>query len=88
MQGRTYRYFAGDVLYPFGHGLSYTRFAYSGLKLSRLQLGRDDALEVALDVRNTGAREGDEVVQLYARETSRGAAALRCASCAASSAST
>ena len=75
MQGRTYRYFAGDVLYPFGHGLSYTRFAYSGLKLSRLQLGRDDALEVALEVRNTGAREGDEVVQLYARETAGGSGA-------------
>ena len=37
MQGRTYRYFGGDVLYPFGHGLSYTRFAYSGLQLSRAQ---------------------------------------------------
>ena len=69
MEGRTYRYFRGEPLYPFGYGLSYTRFAYSGLKLSRPSVGRDDALEVALDVRNTGPRDGDEVVQLYVRDT-------------------
>ncbi len=68
MEGRTYRYFRGQPLYPFGHGLSYTRFEYSGLQLSRSRLGRADPLEVSLDVKNVGGRDGDEVVQLYARD--------------------
>jgi beta-glucosidase len=68
MEGRTYRYFRGEPLWPFGHGLSYTRFDYSGLRLSRSALGGSDPLEVSLDVRNAGAREGDEVVQLYVRD--------------------
>ena len=68
MEGRSYRYFRGQPLYPFGHGLSYTRFEYSGLELSRSRLGRRDPLEVSLDVRNVGGRDGDEVVQLYARD--------------------
>jgi beta-glucosidase len=68
MEGRTYRYFRGEPLYPFGHGLSYTRFEYSGLSLSRSRLGVGDRLEVWLDVRNAGDRDGDEVVQLYARD--------------------
>jgi beta-glucosidase len=68
MEGRTYRYFRGEPLFAFGHGLSYTRFEYTGLKLSRSRLGKGDRLEVSLDVRNAGIREGDEVVQLYVRE--------------------
>jgi beta-glucosidase len=68
MEGRTYRYFRGQPLYAFGHGLSYTRFEYSGLQLSRSRLGRGDPLEVSLDVKNVGGRDGDEVVQLYARD--------------------
>ena len=68
MEGRTYRYFRGQPLYPFGHGLSYTRFEYSGLQLSRSRLGRGEPLDVSLDVRNVGGRDGDEVVQLYARD--------------------
>jgi beta-glucosidase len=68
MEGRTYRYFRGEPLYPFGHGLSYTRFEYSGLSLSRGRLGAGDRLEVWLDVTNAGGRDGDEVVQLYARD--------------------
>jgi beta-glucosidase len=67
MEGRTYRYFHEKPVYPFGHGLSYTRFAYSGLRLSRTRVGAGEALEVALDVKNVGARDGDEVVQLYVR---------------------
>jgi beta-glucosidase len=67
MEGRTYRYFRARPLYPFGFGLSYTRFEYSGLALSRSRLGKSDRLEVSVDVRNSGARDGDEVVQLYAR---------------------
>jgi len=75
MQGRTYRFFAGDALFPFGHGLSYTRFEYTALTLSQPRVGSDDSLEVTLAVRNAGSREGDEVVQLYARGIASGAAA-------------
>ena len=65
MKGRTYRYFDGKPLYPFGYGLSYTRFAYDGLSLSTSKLTAGHALTVSATVRNTGARAGDEVVQLY-----------------------
>jgi beta-glucosidase len=68
MEGRTYRYFRGRPLYPFGFGLSYTTFEYSGLALSRSRLRSGDRLEVSVDVRNTGTRDGDEVVQLYVRD--------------------
>ena len=67
MQGRTYRYFDGEPLYPFGHGLSYTTFQYSDLQLDRASLGADGTLQASVRVRNTGKRAGDEVVQLYAR---------------------
>jgi len=60
MAGRTYRYFKGEPLYPFGYGLSYTRFVYSKL---RSKVG--DSVKVTVDVTNAGDREGDEVVQLY-----------------------
>ncbi|WP_369915099.1 glycoside hydrolase family 3 C-terminal domain-containing protein [Xanthomonas sp. NCPPB 3005] len=65
MRGRTYRYFAGTALYPFGHGLSYTQFAYSDLRLDRSKLAADGSLHATLKVKNTGQRAGDEVVQLY-----------------------
>jgi beta-glucosidase len=65
MAGRTYRYFDGDPLYPFGHGLSYTRFDYSDLRTSGEVLGDNDTITVSVDVTNTGARAGEEVVQLY-----------------------
>jgi beta-glucosidase len=68
MEGRTYRYFRGEPLYPFGYGLSYTRFEYSGLQLSRPRLGTRETLHVSLDVANVGSRDGDEVVQLYVRD--------------------
>jgi beta-glucosidase len=68
MTGRTYRYFEGEPLYPFGYGLSYTRFAYSKLKLSRDHLTAGERLEVSLEVTNAGDRDGDEVVQLYVRD--------------------
>jgi beta-glucosidase len=64
MANRTYRYFRGKPLYPFGHGLSYTRFAYDGLKLApRLKAG--ETLGVDVTVRNSGSRDGDAVAQLY-----------------------
>jgi beta-glucosidase len=65
MRGRTYRYFGGEPLYPFGHGLSYTRFAYVGLTLDRSEAAPADRVQVSLTVKNTGQRAGDEVVQLY-----------------------
>ena len=65
MAGRTYRFFKGTPLYPFGHGLSYTTFAYRNLKSSDGTLKAGDTLTVSVDVTNTGARAGDEVVQLY-----------------------
>lgn len=65
--GRTYMYFKGKPLYPFGYGLSYTTFAYSSLKTSSSTLNRDGLLTVSIDVKNTGTRPGDEVVQLYVR---------------------
>lgn len=63
--GRTYMYFKGEPLYPFGYGLSYTTFEYSNLRLSAPQLGKTGELTVSVDVKNTGRRKGDEVVQLY-----------------------
>jgi beta-glucosidase len=67
MAGRTYRFFSGTPLYPFGHGLSYTTFSYSNLRVSAPRVGADDTLTVSVDVRNTGGRSGDEVVQLYVK---------------------
>lgn len=67
MRGRTYRYFDGEPLYAFGHGLSYTRFEYAGLRLDRSEAAPSEPLRATLKVRNAGARAGDEVVQLYLR---------------------
>ena len=61
MKDRTYRYFKGEPLYPFGYGLSYSTFAYSGLSAKRTATGA----EIKATVKNTSSREGDEVVQLY-----------------------
>jgi beta-glucosidase len=65
MDGRTYRFFKGSPLYPFGHGLSYTTFLYSNLRTNKPALRAGDSVIVQVDVKNTGARAGDEVVQLY-----------------------
>lgn len=67
MTNRTYRYFTGEPLYPFGYGLSYTDFAYRNLRLSRETLADGQTLAVTVDVQNVGQRAGDEVAQLYLR---------------------
>jgi beta-glucosidase len=67
MAGRTYRFFEGSPLYPFGHGLSYTTFRYSNLRTNAETLRADAPITVRVDVTNTGSRTGDEVVQLYVR---------------------
>ena len=64
MNGRTYRYFKGEVLYPFGYGLSYTSFTYDKINVSPVyKVG--DSVRVSVNVKNTGKVEGEEVVQLY-----------------------
>jgi len=65
MKGRTYRYFEGKPLYPFGYGLSYTTFAYSDLKLPAVPIKAGEPLHAEVTVKNTGNKRGDEVVQLY-----------------------
>ena len=65
MKGRTYRYFDGEPLWPFGYGLSYTTFSYSELALPNAPLHGGDSLDAAVTVTNTGKTAGDEVVQLY-----------------------
>jgi beta-glucosidase len=65
MKGRTYRYFEGEPLWPFGYGLSYTTFAYTDLALPDAPLNAGDPLDASVTVANTGRVAGDEVVQLY-----------------------
>jgi len=65
MKNRTYRYFSGEPLYGFGRGLSYTTFEYSGMKLSHASLQAGDPLDVEVEVKNSGKRDGDEVAELY-----------------------
>lgn len=63
--GRTYMYAKRTPLYPFGFGLSYTNFAYSKMTLSSAKFNPNEPLTVSVDIKNTGAKDGDEVVQLY-----------------------
>ena len=66
-----YRYYDSvqqDVLFPFGHGLSYTTFEYSDLKISQAKIDDKDTLSVTLTVKNTGSIAGKEIVQLYVRD--------------------
>jgi beta-glucosidase len=65
MNARTYRYFKGTPLYPFGYGLSYTTFSYSGLTLPKNPIKAGDPLVIEVTVTNTGKVDGDEVTQVY-----------------------
>ncbi len=65
MAGRTYRFFDKPVVYPFGHGLSYSSFRYEPLKVEVQDAGEDEGLVVRTAITNTSARDGDEVAQLY-----------------------
>ncbi len=65
MAGRTYRYLAAEPMYPFGYGLSYGKFAYSNLKLTKAKIGKNESAEVMATVTNSGPVVADEVVQLY-----------------------
>jgi beta-glucosidase len=71
MKNRTYRYFTGEPLYPFGFGLSYTNFGYRNLTAPK-QAKTGDAVKVSIEVENTGARAGEEVVQLYLKKPGPG----------------
>jgi beta-glucosidase len=67
-KGFTYMYLQGPPLFPFGHGLSYTEFRYSQLKLSADQIPASGSLTVSVEVENIGSRAGGEVVQLYVHD--------------------
>ena len=66
-KGRTYRYFKGKPLFPFGHGLSYTEFQYEKANLNKNSIKNNENLSLNITLKNTGDRDGDEVVQVYVR---------------------
>ncbi len=77
MAKRTYRYFPGEVLYPFGYGLSYTSFAYKNAKVDHANVAPDGTVNISVDVANTGKVAGDEVVQLYLTDVGVSGAPIR-----------
>jgi len=77
VKGRTYRYFTGTPLYPFGYGLSYTKFTYSDLNVPTQAVAAGEPVSADVTVTNSGSREGDEVVQLYLKFPSVAGAPLK-----------
>ena len=67
MEGHTYRYFRGEPLYAFGYGLSYTTFEYGDATLSKASVKAGNSVDITIPVKNTGAIDGDEVVQVYVK---------------------
>ncbi len=65
MENRTYRYMKKEPLFPFGHGLSYTKFKYSNLQINPEKIRQDEVINIKIDIENIGDYPGDEVVQLY-----------------------
>jgi beta-glucosidase len=76
MLGRTYRFFEGEPEYPFGFGLSYTTWEYSGLKASGSEFGINDVIKLEVTVRNNGKTDGEEVVQIYGKSHDTGCGPL------------
>lgn len=70
MANRTYRYFKGMPLFPFGHGLSYTTFEYGNATLETTEIKAGEEVTLTIPLQNTGKRDGDEVVQIYVRQLS------------------
>jgi beta-glucosidase len=77
MSKRTYRYFSGEPLYPFGYGLSFTTFGYSNARVSKAHVAANEDATVSVDVTNSGPMDGDEVVQLYLTHSAVAGAAQR-----------
>ena len=77
MAKRTYRYFDGEPLYPFGYGLSYTTFSYSNARVDNASVAADGSATISVDVANTGSMSGDEVVELYLTHPGVAGAPLR-----------
>jgi len=77
MKGRTYRYFAGKPLYPFGYGLSYTSFQYTKGKLSTTRVRAGQSIDVSVQLRNAGVRDGDETIEFYLVPKDKPGAPLR-----------
>lgn len=68
MDNRTYKFMKGEALYPFGFGLSYTTFEYSNLSASSSRIKNGDSIVISVNVKNTGTRDSDEVVQVYIKD--------------------
>jgi len=68
MKNRTYRYMQNEALYPFGYGLSYTKFIYSDIRLNKTTINAGEQIEVSVKVKNIGSIKSDEVVQLYLKD--------------------
>ncbi|HEX9058783.1 MAG TPA: glycoside hydrolase family 3 C-terminal domain-containing protein, partial [Clostridia bacterium] len=68
MKNRTYKYMKNEALYPFGYGLSYTKFEYTELKISSDKINAGDSIKCSIKVRNAGEIESDEIVQLYLKD--------------------
>ncbi len=77
MEGRTYRYFRGEPLYPFGYGLSYTTFEVGEGKLSKTSLKKGETLTITVPVKNTGSVQGDEVIQVYVKALDNPTASIK-----------
>ncbi|HKV26236.1 MAG TPA: glycoside hydrolase family 3 C-terminal domain-containing protein [Candidatus Acidoferrum sp.] len=77
MANRTYRYFHGDPLFPFGYGLSYTSFSYSHPRIDHKKISAQQAVTISVEVQNTGSIASDEVVQLYMTHPGVAGAPLR-----------
>tara|TARA_B110000208_G_scaffold131582_1_gene159459 strand:- start:978 stop:2174 length:1197 start_codon:yes stop_codon:yes gene_type:complete len=67
-KGFTYRYYNGEALYPFGHGMSYTKFKYSDMTIDKTNIVKSDEILVSVKVKNSGVFDGEEVVQLYIKD--------------------